>query len=580
MNDLKAFFKNPRIIILLVALAIALYAIFLAPAPTQHISWEAGAAIRSVTPGSAAAEAGLKAPSPRDKPLTRERIIMVNGQRVRSADEFSRRIAEIMDEGVGTEFTLRTDRGVYFLTVKGDYETVTLPERERVNITEEVTREVNGTVVKENVTREVEQNKTEQRLVGVQDIGLTVYDAPRTNILKGLDLSGGTRVILKPREPVDEEGLGIIMENIERRLNVYGLSDLTIRHANDLSGDDFIVIEIAGANQDEIRELISAEGRFVGSIANQTVFTGEARDIRHVCRSSTGSCLVRVRCDMVDEGWACNFEFGITLSDEAAKRQAEVTKTLTPVTENGRMYLDKPLDLYLDGELVSSLRIAADLQGRAINDILISGGETGATRTEARERAENEMRRLQAVMSTGSLPVKLDIVKADSISPVLGSSFVRNAFLVGFLAILVVTAIVMIRYKRWLISIPIIITMGSELLLILGFAAIAGWQLDLAAIAAIIIAVGTGVDDQIVIADEALHERAGRKLSWKDRFKNAFFIIMASYVTTVAAMLPLLKAGAGILLAFGLTTIVGVSVGVFITRPAFAAMIELLLKER
>ncbi|RME31590.1 hypothetical protein D6789_02215 [Candidatus Woesearchaeota archaeon] len=574
-----SFLRNPRIIILLVAVAIALYAIFLSPAPFQHISWESGAAIRSVAHDSAAAAAGIQSPNPRDKPLTRERVIMVNGERVTSADEYHQRIAEIMQQGVGTEFTLRTDRNLYFLTLEGEYETVVLPELERVNVTEEVEREVNGTTVKENITRVVEQNKTTQRLIGVEDVGLTVYDAPRNNIRKGLDLSGGTRVILKPREPVDEEGLKIIMENIDRRLNVYGLSDLTIRHANDLSGDDFIVIEIAGANQDEVRDLISSEGRFEGKIANQTVFTGEERDIRHVCRSSTGSCLVRVTCNPSEGSWVCNFEFGITLSDEAADRQAAVTKTLTTDVESGGAYLNKPLDLYLDGELVSSLRIAADLKGRAINDILISGGKTGETRAQAQENAENEMRRLQAVMSTGSLPVKLDIVKADSISPVLGSSFVKNAFLVGLISILVVTAIVMLRYKRWLISIPIIVTMGSELLLILGFAAIAGWQLDLAAIAAIIIAVGTGVDDQIVIADEALQGDTQRKLSWKDRFKNAFFIITAAYITTVAAMLPLLKAGAGILLAFGLTTIVGVSVGVFITRPAFAALVELLVKE-
>jgi len=44
-------------------------------------------------------------------------------------------------------------------------------------------------------------------------------------------------------------------------------------------------------------------------------------------------------------------------------------------------------------------------------------------------------------------------------------------------------------------------------------------------------------------------------------------------------MIPLLSAGAGLLKGFALTTIAGVSFGVFVTRPAFAAMVEVLFKE-
>jgi preprotein translocase subunit SecD len=39
-------------------------------------------------------------------------------------------------------------------------------------------------------------------------------------------------------------------------------------------------------------------------------------------------------------------------------------------------------------------------------------------------------------------------------------------------------------------------------------------------------------------------------------------------------MLPLFWAGAGILRGFALTTIIGVTVGILITRPAFADIVE------
>ena len=44
-------------------------------------------------------------------------------------------------------------------------------------------------------------------------------------------------------------------------------------------------------------------------------------------------------------------------------------------------------------------------------------------------------------------------------------------------------------------------------------------------------------------------------------------------------MLPLVFAGAGLLKGFAITTIIGASVGVFITRPAYSKVIEILLKE-
>ena len=65
---------------------------------------------------------------------------------------------------------------------------------------------------------------------------------------------------------------------------------------------------------------------------------------------------------------------------------------------------------------------------------------------------------------------------------------------------------------------------------------------------------------------------------WKRNIKKAFFIIMAAYATTVVAMVPLLFAGAGLLKGFALTTIIGVSIGVFVTRPAYAATIRELLR--
>jgi preprotein translocase subunit SecD len=259
-----------------------------------------------------------------------------------------------------------------------------------------------------------------------------------------------------------------------------------------------------------------------------------------------------------------------------------LTKDLPVTIDNGEGFLSKPLDLYLDDELVDSLRIGESLKGRAETEISISGSGVGLTQQEAMLDATDNMKRLQTILITGSLPVKLSIVKTDNISPTLGKEFISNTLFVGFIAMILVILAIMIRYRKLIVSIPIAITLISELVILLGVASLIGWNIDLIAIAAIIIAIGTGVDSQLVIIDEISGKYRDEPVSlgWKDKIKNAFFIVMASYFTLVVAMIPLMFAGAGLLKGFAITTIIGVSIGVFITRPAFAVIAEHLLKNR
>ncbi len=49
---------------------------------------------------------------------------------------------------------------------------------------------------------------------------------------------------------------------------------------------------------------------------------------------------------------------------------------------------------------------------------------------------------------------------------------------------------------------------------------------------------------------------------------------MTAYLTSVVSLLPLYWAGAGLLKGFAFTTIIGITAGVLITRPAFAEMVR------
>ena len=54
---------------------------------------------------------------------------------------------------------------------------------------------------------------------------------------------------------------------------------------------------------------------------------------------------------------------------------------------------------------------------------------------------------------------------------------------------------------------------------------------------------------------------------------------MTAFLLIIAAMIPLFWAGAGMLKGFALTTIIGVSVGILVTRPAFADIVRMILKD-
>ncbi len=483
------------------------------------------------------------------------------GIEIKSVDEISQ------DNGLEKGFLINS---------LNDIEITTINEFEEILKQESLNKEYNG-----SAKLVFNTNKGSFAFLTEEKPEIRVGDVGTSNVVLGLDLAGGSRVLLQPEseEDISDSDIRNLISVLDNRLNVYGLGDISLRSAKDWEGNKFVIVEIAGVTREEVKELIGSQGVFEAKVGDATIFEGGKKDITFVCKDD-GSCSgIRPPCTQSESGWYCKFEFGIHISPAAARRFASATENLEVNTsESGYQSLEKTIDFYLDGKEVDSLQIAADLKGKESTQIAISGPGTGNTENDAYQSALGGMNKLQTMLITGSLPMKLNIVKLDTISPILGRNFINNSILIGFLAIFVVGVVVFARYRRLKIVIPMIITSFCEVFLIIGFASLAQWRLDIAAIAGIIAAVGTGIDHQIIITDEVL-KGTERYINWKQKIKSAFFIIMSAYFTTLVAMTPLLMAGAGLLRGFALTTIVGITVGVLITRPAFAAVVEVLLEE-
>ena len=409
-----------------------------------------------------------------------------------------------------------------------------------------------------------------------------VESIPKTRIKTGLDIQGGARALVTAENhTLTDSDLDNLIAISQERLNLYGLTDLNIRKVLDLSGNRFMVVEIAGSTPSDLENLIAQQGKFEAKIGNETLFSGGNKDITYVAR--TGEQAGIYSCSAYQGGEACEFRFAISLSEAAAKRHAEITGKLDLSTENPE-YLSQKLDLYLDDKLVDSLFISKDLKGRETTQISIQGSGTGVDRQEAYDDAMANMKKLQTVLITGSLPFKLKIVKIDRISPFLGDSFLKAIMIAGLFGILAVSIIIFFRYREIKISLALLITSFSELIIILGVAALIKWNLDLPSIAGIIATIGTGVDSQIVILDESRFKTE----SLIQRIKKALFIIFTSFATAFVSLIPLTgalgfmgigAAGAGLLKGFAITTLIGITAGVFITRPAFAEIVKQILKD-
>jgi preprotein translocase subunit SecD len=195
------------------------------------------------------------------------------------------------------------------------------------------------------------------------------------------------------------------------------------------------------------------------------------------------------------------------------------------------------------------------------------------------KEAKAEMEETKILLSSGNLPAKAVVESKSEFPSSLGEKFLEYSFIIGVIAIITVALVIFIRYRTVFIVIPTMTTGLSEILIILGIASLVNWELDLPAVAGIIAAVGTGVDDQIVITDETIKRGKEKKkvVSLTERIRRAFFIIFTAAATTIAVMIPVFSIQA--LKGFAFMTIVGVLIGVFVTRPAYAKIIEVMLED-
>lgn len=262
----------------------------------------------------------------------------------------------------------------------------------------------------------------------------------------------------------------------------------------------------------------------------------------------------------------------LKLSDEAKAEFASATSELA-----GK---DTPISIWMDEDMIS-----APVVNEAITDgtAVISGDFTAES---AKELADK--------INSGALPFKLETSSFKTISPTLGTGALKAMIISGLIAFVFIAIYMTVLYKIQgvVASISIIGQVSVTLAFISGwFGFMESSTLTIPGIAGIILAVGMGVDANIITGERIKEElRAGKSLdtALKSGYQRAFssifdgnltgFIVavilmaafgtpdsfLASGLNTVLSWLGIGATTEGTIYSFGYTLLVGTAMN-FIT---------------
>lgn len=349
---------------------------------------------------------------------------------------------------------------------------------------------------------------------------------------------------------------------LENKINAMGTKDAKV---NTLTGFNnvarFVRVEMAGVDMKQAQEIIGKQGKF--EIRVQT--TGN--ETEHVL---SGDSITSVQLPSQEPPGSDKWGVSFTLSEEGATafQQAAIQYGATLDPENHYLIM------LLDNETVYSAPLSDDLavqlQSQKIRQLFASTGVGKSGSSQASE--------LEIHLRAGALPVDVGIAGSGGTSAPLGERYKTMAVLAGILALVTVGFVIYFRYREPGIVLPMILINASELLILLGFIALIRFQMDLPTIAGLIAVVGTGIDQLVIITDEILHEgKVPSPNLYLKRLTRALGIIIAAAATVVIAMVPLALMDLSTLKGFAIITILGVVVGVAVTRPAYGKVIMQIL---
>ncbi|MFB6124180.1 MAG: preprotein translocase subunit SecD [Haloferacaceae archaeon] len=384
------------------------------------------------------------------------------------------------------------------------------------------------------------------------------------------------------REGVTAQTRQQTVQVLSNKINEAGLQGGTVQQITTSTGEHFILIEVPDENRQRVLDLVNQRGTVRvdvyyptnGNYTQEMVLQRE--DFQSIGTAQQGGEGQQPHVPVViRESVAPELQNTLVQTGVAKQGGSQCTYMRNPNSTSACMLL------VVDGEVVNAFGMSPGLASS-----MRSGEWAQDPRFVLQTRNFSEAREVAINLRAGALPAKLDLGPgregtSSYVSPGQGESFKFDSLVTGIIAVLAVSLVVFVRYGEARIAAPMVVTALSEVVVLLGFAAGIGYPLDLSVIAGFIAVIGTGVDDLIIIADEVMAEGdVSSHRVFQSRFKKAFWVIGVAAATTIIAMSPLAVLSLGDLQGFAIFTILGVIVGVLLTRPAYGDILRSLMTGR
>lgn len=375
------------------------------------------------------------------------------------------------------------------------------------------------------------------------------------DIKKGLDLQGGTHVVLQANmKDIKPEDRNTALESakniIARRVDLFGVSEPVIQTS--VTGEDYrIVVELPGVkdiNQalDLIGKTAQLDFRELSPEATQAAFLTDFKETQ-----LTGKHLRKSQVQFDQTGKP---EVGITFDEEGAKLFADIT---------GRN-IDRPLAIFLDEMPVTIPKVNTQ----------ITGGEAVITGSFTLEEAKN----LSIQLNAGALPVPIEVLQQQNIGASLGQDSVNKSLQAGFVGLGMVMLFMILLYGfQGLLADIALVIYG---LFTLALYKLIPVTLTLPGLAGFILSVGMAVDSNILIFERMKEElrmgkpwRTAMELGFGRAWDSIKDANMATLVTAFILFNPLdwsfLNSSGmvrGFALTLGLGVITSLFTGIIVTR--------------
>ncbi len=391
------------------------------------------------------------------------------------------------------------------------------------------------------------------------------WQPPQPRLRLGLDLQGGTRIVLeaerRPGVEVTPDKVDAAMRVIENRIDALGVAEPLLQR----QGQDRILVEFPGLQDPQrAKELIGRTAllEFVDtdhqSLPRGAEWLPDNRRVRmpdgQVVNLPkkvvvTGADLrdARAEFDQQSLQWLVRFRF----AGEGARKFEEHT---------GRS-IGEYLTIVLDNRVLSSPVIRARIPGEGV----IEGSFTA-----------EEARDLAILLRGGALPVPVRPVEERTVGPTLGRDSIERSLRAGWVAVVAVVLFVTAYYRLpgFLAS----LSLALYGLLLVALFSLLGATLTLPGIAGVILSFGMAVDGNVIIFEKLKEElRAGKTLraAVTAGWRRGLVTILDSNVTTLIGAAVLLWLGTGPIRGFAVTLSLGVVASMFTAIVVTRWLVEL-----